>query len=136
MVPLVLDITANLPAPKVALRQLLVDGMARLVQVMPSGDVAAEVDPNDAAKNELLPYAKATHDAVAGKVLAVQSIPFVEVAAMVPDVLDKATKIPPPKTICVQFDDDGIVTEIQDAPSEETADVLDPVEVATKTPLP
>ena len=55
MVPEVLDTTANLPAPKAALRQLLEDGMALLVHVIPSGDVAAEVEPVAAAKNALLP---------------------------------------------------------------------------------
>jgi hypothetical protein len=97
-VPSVLEVTAKTPLPKAMPPQLEEDGIVRAVHVTPSDDDAAAADgPAATAMKELLPYVTAFHLAVVGSVRAVQSMPLSDEAAMVLEVLDKATKTPLPK---------------------------------------
>lgn len=53
--PVVLDTVTNLDAPKATEYQLDEEGSVLAVHVMPSGDVAAAVEPYATATNKLLP---------------------------------------------------------------------------------
>jgi hypothetical protein len=65
--------------------QLDGDGSVRVVQVMPSGEVAAEVLANGTAQNKDPFQAIAFHISEDGNVRAVQVMPSEEVAAIVLD---------------------------------------------------
>jgi len=72
-----------------------------------------------------------------GKVLAVQSIPFEDVAATVEVEPDMATNTPFPKPIAVQFVAEGKVLWVHVIPSGDVAAIRDdPNVMATNTPLP
>jgi len=96
MVPEVADMVANLDAPKAMLTQNEEDGRVRAVHVIPSGEVAAAVEPYAIATKELFPYAKPYQLELEGRVLDAQSIPLVDVAAMLDVPLTKAMKMPFP----------------------------------------
>jgi len=71
-----------------------------------------------------------------GSVLAVQSMPFVEVAAIVDGPPATATKTPLPKVTERQLDEEGSVPAVQLRPFEEVAAVVPDEMTATKTPFP
>ena len=64
--------------------------------------------------------------AVAGSVLAVQSVPFGDVAAIVPEVLETATKTPLPQQTLFQLELADIVVDSHVIPSKDIVPVADP----------
>lgn len=137
MVPVVLETVTNFEAPKAATRQLEDDGKDRVVQDIPSEDVAAVAVDWPMATKLLFPYAKKVNPE--GTVLEVQSMPLVDVAATVPPAT--AVKIPFPYATPAQTWEDGIVLWVHEIPSGEVAELVvappaPEAPVITKAPFP
>ena len=107
----------------------------RVVQVMPSVEEAAVVEPYAIATKVPFPYVTECQSDTDGIVRVVQVIPSVDEAAVVVELYAIATKVPFPYVTESQFCADGIVRVVQVIPSVDEAAVVEVYAIATNTLL-